>query len=203
MTQRVEILRKRRSFKRAIFEVYWARLQYERLNGTMSEPLERYSFERGDSVAAVIHNPATDKVLLAEQFRYPTFDKGPGWILELPAGVIKPDEHPTEAMRRELREELRYNAQYLYHVSTFYVSPGGSSERVLLFYVPTTDALKEQVTLESPQEEEIRTVSRSVTQILGDISRGNLQDAKTIIGLQWLHINREHLPGVAMAMSRT
>ena len=45
-------------------------------------------------------------ILLTRQFRYPTLEHGPGFLLELPAGAIEDDEDPVVAMRRELAEEL-------------------------------------------------------------------------------------------------
>ena len=53
--------------------------------------------------------------------------------MELVAGIVEPGEDPEQAMRRELLEEMGYEALALTHISTFYVSPGGSSERVILY----------------------------------------------------------------------
>ena len=45
-------------------------------------------------------------MVLVRQFRYPAWLRdGPGWILEIVAGMLKEGEDPQEAMRREIREE--------------------------------------------------------------------------------------------------
>jgi hypothetical protein len=52
----------------------------------MSELLTRLVLNRGDSVAILLHDPVHGLVLLCEQFRVPTCERGPGWLLKLPAG---------------------------------------------------------------------------------------------------------------------
>ncbi|MFW5691334.1 MAG: NUDIX domain-containing protein [Chloroflexota bacterium] len=196
MPSRVEIISTEDVFQQSIFRVEAARLRYERYDGQLTEELTRLSLERGESVAAIIHDPVADTVVLTEQFRYPTYGGGHGWLLELPAGMIDEDEHPLLAMQRELREEVGYDVEKLYHISTFFLSPGGSSERIHLFYARVSDANHVNGGGGVLDEgEDIRTLVVPVQRILADIARGNLVDAKTIIGLQWLHINRAHLPG--------
>ena len=43
-------------------------------------------------------------------------------------------------MRREIEEELGYRADRSSHIATFYVSPGGSSERIWLYYAEVSEA---------------------------------------------------------------
>jgi hypothetical protein len=70
------------------FRLKEATLRYERFDGKPSEPLRRLKLDRGDSVAALICNTDTGRVLLVEQFKYPTYGKGDGWILETVAGMV-------------------------------------------------------------------------------------------------------------------
>ena len=108
------------------FKIDEAVLRWERFDGTMGDAARRLRFERGDSVAAVVYNRDTRKVILVNQFRYPTYEKGPGWISELVAGVIEKDESPDTTIRREILEEIGYEVLKLIYISSFYVSPGGS-----------------------------------------------------------------------------
>ena len=55
----------------------------------------RMSLERGDSVAAVVERREDGAILLTRQFRYPTLEHGPGFLLELPAGSVDGDEDPV------------------------------------------------------------------------------------------------------------
>ena len=59
----------------------------------------RLVFERGDSAAALIHDVERDVIVLAEQFRIATYDKGPGYIVEAMAGSVEEDEEPEVAAR--------------------------------------------------------------------------------------------------------
>src|SRR5438309_1386579 len=133
MEKRVFLERKRRILN-DFFKVDEALLKFEKRDGTLSDTVRRLSFERGDSVSVLIFNATAKKILLVNQFKYPTLAKGPGWITEAVAGMIDEGEIPEDAARREVLEETGYAPSRLEHISTFYVSPGGSSERIVLFY---------------------------------------------------------------------
>jgi nudix-type nucleoside diphosphatase (YffH/AdpP family) len=123
-----------------VFKIQEATLRFQKFNDQMSEPVRRLVFERGDSAAALLFNRDTRKILLINQFRYPTYEKGQGWLYEVVAGAIDANEQPEESIRREIREEIGYEANEFTHIATFYVSPGGTSERIILFYSEVGDA---------------------------------------------------------------
>ena len=103
-----------------------AEVRYELPDGQMSEPAKRTSFERGDSAAALIVNLASRSVGLVPQLRYPTVARGPGWVLEVVAGVF------AEGGRRSIasegkRSRIPATRQRSCEASAaFYTSPGGS-----------------------------------------------------------------------------
>jgi nudix-type nucleoside diphosphatase (YffH/AdpP family) len=193
MTRRVQIIAQNEVFKKGIFRIDEAKLRYERYNGQMSDEITRLNLKRGDSVAAVVHDPDADTVVLTEQFRYPTYEKSGGWLLELPAGVVNADEEkdPQKTIQRELLEEIGYQVEKIERISTFYVSPGGSDERIHLYYAavnPTSQTGKGGGLAE--EGEDIKVVVLKVNAALSMMDDGQLQDAKTIIGLQWLQLHR-------------
>ena len=191
MNKRVDIIDKHEIFKRAIFRIDEVHLRHERYDGTMSEKLTRLNINRGDSVAAVMHDRDADTIIITEQFRYSTLDKGPGWILEIPAGSVERDEEPADTMRREIKEEIGYDVERLKHISTFYLSPGGTSERILLYYASVSPRQKTSKGGGLIAEgEDIRIVTMKVSEALRKVETGDIVDAKTIIGLQWLRLNR-------------
>ena len=172
------------------FKIDEAVLSYERFDGTMGAKTRRLRFERGDSVAAVVFNRDTQKIILANQFRYPTHEKGPGWMKEVVAGILETDESPEATIRREILEEIGYEVRKLIHISSFYVSPGGSSERIILFYaeVDNEGKVSEGGGLESEQED-IRIEELSLPEVETALSSKQILDAKTVIGLMWLFEN--------------
>ena len=191
MKRRVEIIDKAEIFKKAIFRIEEAHIRYERFQGGMSETLTRLNLNRGDSAAIVAHDPEAETVIMIEQFRYPTYEKGPGWLLELPAGMVKTGEDPALSMQREVREEIGYDIQQWQHISTFYPSPGGTSERIYLYYA--TVSPKDKTTKGGgvlSEGEDIRTLVLKVDVALRKITTGEIADAKTIIGLQWLQLHK-------------
>ncbi|MEM6281242.1 MAG: NUDIX hydrolase [Chloroflexota bacterium] len=194
MPEKVEIIAREEVFNKAIFRIEEAKLRHEKYDGTMSEEISRLNLDRGDSVAAVVHIEETDEIVLIEQFRFSTYDRGPGWLRELPAGMIRDGERPEDSMRRELVEETGYTVITLRPISTFYVSPGGTSEQIHLFYARIHEGLKagEGGGVEE-EAEDIRTVLTPISTIETLLAMGHFSDAKTIIGLQWLLINRDQL----------
>jgi ADP-ribose pyrophosphatase len=151
----------------------------------------RLSLERGDAAAALVRRVDDDMILLTRQFRYPTYAKGPGWVIETAAGVVENGEDPAETMRRELVEELGYHPSHLEPIATFYASPGGSSERLHLFYaeVSEADRIGTGGGLDS-EHEDIEIVALSFAELRARLEAGELVDAKTIIAAQWLTARR-------------
>ncbi|HEY2232757.1 MAG TPA: NUDIX hydrolase [Candidatus Angelobacter sp.] len=183
---KVAILNRRRVFDR-FFQIEEARIQFERFDGSMTEPLSRLCFERGDSVAAIIRNADSNTVVLANQFKYPSYAKGPGWITEVVAGMIAPNETAEDALKREILEETGYRITKYQHISTFYVSPGGSSERIVLYYVEVSNA--DRVSTGGglrAEGEDIKLIEFGMPEIWNVMASGLIVDAKTLLSLFWL-----------------
>lgn len=193
---RVDIRQKEVIFRKFFFRIEEAHLRHERYDGSMSDEMVRISLDRGDSAAVLLHDRENDVIILTEQFRYPTVAKGPGWILEIPAGTVEDDENddPIKTMRREIMEESGYRVEKLKRICKFYVTPGGSSERIHLFYGTITSGDKEHEGGGVLSEgEDIRVIGVPVAKAIEMIEKGQLVDAKSIIGIQWLQLNRAHL----------
>jgi len=185
--KKVEVQQKRIVFNEK-FQIQEATLRFQKFNGQMSETVRRMVFERGDSTAALLLNRDTQTVLLVEQFRYPAYEKGPGWIQEVIAGSIDEHEQPEEAIRREIREELGYEVrEQLTHIATFYVSPGGTSERIVLYYAEISNA--DHVSAGGglvAEHEDIEKVEMTLPELWKALENGDIVDAKTLIAVQWL-----------------
>ena len=198
MPKTVKIINEKRVYD-GFFKIDEAHLQHELFNGAMSPELTRLNFNRGDSAAVVLHDPLSDTLIMTEQFRYPTYTKDHPWILEIPAGTVEEKENadPTITLRRELMEEVGYSVNSFRKIASFFVSPGGTSERIHLFYAAITP--KNKIATGGgllSEGEDVKMVMMGVKEALYKITTGEIMDAKTIIGLQWLQINRDTLPPV-------
>lgn len=186
--KRVQVISKRRVFDQ-FFKIDELRVKHELYQGGMGAERTLLVFERRDAVAAVVHHRQANTLFFTEQFRAPTLEKGPGWLLEIPAGVVEAGEDPAVTIQRELVEEIGYRPQHTEPIATFYVSPGGSSERIFLFYCAITDAdnVGHGGGLIS-EGEDIKIVELSISDALTRLAAGEFLDAKTVIGLQWLRL---------------
>lgn len=169
------------------FKVDEVKFSYERFDGSMSEPVRRLVYERGESVAAVVFNVDSRHVVLTEQLRIPTYAAGPGWMIELVAGIVSEHETAEEALRREVREEIGYEIDRLVPLGSVYLSPGGSSERVSIFYAQVNDRSKVDRGGGLPSEgEDIRVVEFDLDELREGTVLARIQDAKTLIGINWM-----------------
>ncbi len=188
---KVEIIEHNRVFDR-FFAIDEAKLSFERFDGTMSPVISRLNFERGEAVTALVYNTDNQKFIFVVQFRFPSYTKGEGWILELVAGMTKTDEDKEVAIRREILEEIGYQASSLKYLYNFFVSPGGSSEYVHLFFaeVCNQDKLEAGGGLWT-EHEDIQIVEYSIDELKNMLNNGQIKDGKTIMAIQWFIINYE------------
>lgn len=120
---------------------------------------------------------APDRVLLIRNYRYAVDET----LLELPAGTLEPGEDPLETARRELEEETGYQAGSLAAVHSFWMSPGILRERMHLFVADGLTLGK--VSLDAG--EQIEPLIVSWAEALELVHSGQIQDAKTLVGLLW------------------
>ncbi len=174
------------------FKLEEAHLRFEKFNGEMSQSVRRFSLERGDSVAVLVLNTNTNKLILISQFRYPTYKNGHGWTIETIAGMVDSGETPEESARREVEEEVGLNISTLEHITTFYPSPGGSSEQIFLYYSEVSGEQAKYNKLGGliNEGEDIMALEISLADALDKVKSGEIIDAKTIIGIYWLE-NRQ------------
>src|SRR5438270_2752658 len=121
--------------------------------------------------------PAFDDgtIALVKQYRHPAVK----YLLELPAGTLSGNERPEEGAARELEEELGVVAGRLEKLCEFFVSPGFCEEKMWLYLA--TDLKETKQRLE--EDELIEVVRLPIDRALQMITDGEIEDAKTIIGL--------------------
>jgi ADP-ribose pyrophosphatase len=132
----------------------------------------------------VVHHPGSAVILpvfddgtiaLVRQYRHPAVR----YLLELPAGTLNDQERPEEGAARELEEELGFVAGKLEKLCEFFVSPGFLSEKMWLYLA----ADLRETTQHLDDDEAIEVVRMPIERALQMITDGEIEDAKTIIGL--------------------
>jgi ADP-ribose diphosphatase len=125
--------------------------------------------------AVIIPVFADDTVALVKQYRHPAVR----YLLEAPAGTLNDRESPDVGAARELEEELGLIAGHLEKLSEFFVSPGFCEEKMWVYLATQLTNSTQRL-----EDDEILEVIRvPFSQALEMITDGEIQDAKTIIGL--------------------
>jgi 8-oxo-dGTP pyrophosphatase MutT (NUDIX family) len=124
--------------------------------------------------AAVALNDA-GSICLLRQYRY----VADGWLWELPAGKLEPNEPPLHTAQRELIEEAGVSARQWDSLGTVLSSPGVFSERLHLFLargIMTAVAAHERA-------EVIEVHWLPLAQARDWALDGTIADAKSVIGV--------------------
>lgn len=119
-------------------------------------------------------------VALVRQYRHPAGK----YLLEIPAGSLdSPDEDPLEGAKRELEEEIGFRAGKVTKLAEFYVSPGFLTEKMHVFVA--TDMVETQQNLD--HDEFVEVIRIPLETAVKMARSGEIEDAKTIIGLTFLN----------------
>lgn len=127
----------------------------------------------GSAVIVPVHDDGT--VMFVRQYRHPAVR----YLLELPAGTLAEGERPDAGAARELEEELGLVSTRLEKLSEFFVSPGFLEEKMWVFLATELSEGKQKL----DDDEVLDIVRLPIAEALEMITSGEIQDAKTIIGL--------------------
>jgi len=166
-------------------------LSHQLHNGAMSADQTRLVFERGDAVGVLLFNLDLDQLIAVRQFRAPAHGKHRenGWMVETIAGMIAPGETAPAAAVRETKEETGYQITNPIHITTFFSSPGGSSERIFLYFAKVNNV--DKIGLGGGRgDEDIEIVHFTADQLFSDVNTGAIEDPKLIIAASWLQLQR-------------
>lgn len=145
--------------------------QVELPNGKMTA---REVVEHAGAVAVV---PLTGKneIIMVRQYRYPAGRV----LLEVPAGKIEKGEDPALCAERELREETGFESGEIKLLYSFYTTPGFTDEMLHLYLARGLTQAGS-----SPDEDEFINIECiSLDRALEMVDRGEIIDAKSIIGI--------------------
>jgi len=202
----VEVLERSEAFK-GFFTMLRLRLRHRLYRGGWSAEFERELFVRGAAVGVLLYDPERELVALTEQFRIGALERPGGpWCLEVVAGMVEAGESLQSVARREVLEEAGLAVEELHFIRSYMPSPGGSTERLHLFCAFTNlSAAGGHFGLEH-ENEDIRLRVLPLAALVEAMDSGEagycaVDNAATIICLQWLQLNRARLSGLAREAS--
>lgn len=155
------------------------------------ETQHREIYEHGDAVAVLLYNKARKTVLLTRQFRLASFLKGieSGNLIEACAGMLDGDT-PEAAALKEVKEETGFELSSVQKAFEAFTSPGAFTEKIHFFVAEYADENKVGEGGGLAEEgEEVEVLEMDFDQAYSLIVSGGVQDAKTIMLLQYAKIN--------------
>jgi len=170
----------------------WATLEkvtfdYQMADGRWVEQ-KRESYNRGDGAVILLFNKKKKTVILTKQFRMPTYFNGneDGFMIEACAGMLDKD-HPEECIIREVEEETGYCIPKAEKVFELFSTPGAVTEKLYYFIGEYDDSMKVSSGGGLDEEnEDIEVLELTFQKALGMMFSGEIEDAKTVILLQYL-----------------
>lgn len=189
----VEILERETLFQ-GFSRLVRTRLRHRLFRGGWNQPIERELFDRGEACAAVLYDPRHDLVGLVEQFRVGALksEYGP-WCLEVVAGLMDSDETPDQVIRREIAEEAGIFEVELRYITSYYSTPGACNEKVHLYCGLCDLSAAGGVHGLDHESEDIRLHTVAAGEVFAAMMNSRLNNASTLIGLQWLQSHRPDL----------
>lgn len=158
-----------------VFEGSQFSVRVERFRHADGAEVERELVRRTDAAAVVAYDG--EHVWLVRQPREALLE----YTLELPAGKLDVDgESPLQTAQRELAEEIGQEAEHWTRLRGFHPSSGYTNELVHIF--SATGMRPSDV--EPDPDERIEIVRWPLAELDGALAATD--DAKTVIGLQWL-----------------
>ncbi|CAA0109493.1 ADP-ribose pyrophosphatase [Zhongshania aliphaticivorans] len=179
---------------RGFFQVRELRLRHRLFGGGWGNWLSRELFVRGPAVGLLPYDPVNDTILKVEQFRVGALSRAKSpWLLELVAGIIDTDESPADVARREAKEEAGLTIGKMESIAEYYSSPGGSDEYFYLF-CGCADLNEAGGYFGLANEgEDIHAQVISFDDAMTMLDAGQINNAHSLIAMQWLLQHREEL----------
>lgn len=169
------------------------KITYQTINSNGAVTVQdREAYDRGNGSTILLYNKADQTVILTRQFRMPTYLNGnkDGYLIECCAGLLDKD-NPEECIKRETEEETGYKVSDVKKIFEAYMSPGSVTE-ILYFFI--AEYSKEMKVSEGggveEESENIEVLEVPFQEALDMISSGEIKDAKTIMLLQYVQINK-------------
>ncbi|MES2525917.1 MAG: NUDIX domain-containing protein [Bdellovibrionota bacterium] len=154
---------------------------------------KREVYDRGDGATILLYHEEKKTVILTKQFRLPVWwNKHPtGMFTEACAGKVEDGEDPLVCIVRETEEETGYRIHSPKKIMAAYMSPGSVTELIHFYIAPYREELRATSGGGQQNEQEhIEVVEVPIMKALEMVKTGEIQDAKTIMLIQHLALER-------------
>lgn len=155
--------------------------------------IRRELMDRHDAVCLLLVDIPNEKFVFIEQFRVGALRESNPWLIEMVAGLIDKDEQPEEVARREAAEEAGVEVGRLEYIARYLPSPGGSNERVFLYVGEVDSSVATGIHGLDDEGEDIRVHTPSIAEAYEWLDNGTINNAASIIALQWFKLNQDRL----------
>ncbi len=164
----MEILSSQQIYKGKVFDI-----RIDEIREGDVEYKREIVVHKGSAVIVPVFDDGT--VALARQYRHAAGK----YLLEIPAGTLEAGEDPLAGATRELEEEIGVTAARIEKLTEFYVSPGFLTEKMYIYIATGLTEVGQKL-----ESDELLTVERhTFPALLEMIQNGEIEDAKTIIGI--------------------
>ncbi len=189
----VNILKNEMCYK-GFFEIQQLTLKHSLYAGGESNSFSRELFVRGPAVVVLLYDPQRDEVVLIEQFRVGALNSNENpWLWELVAGLVDTDETVADVARREALEEAGCEILDLIPVYEYLASPGGSNEVITIMCGRVNSEIVGGIFGLEHENEDIRAQVVAMSVAVSAVKTGKINNAATIMAIQWLQLNHNWL----------
>ena len=169
-------------------------LRHRLFAGGDSEPFRRELIVRPRGVGVLLYDPGRREAVLVRQFRVGMIDEPRSpWLLELIAGMVDEGEDPLQVAHRESHEESGIEPVNVVRICDYYNSPGVGNEHISLFCGRVDASSAGGIHGLDEEHEDIEVVVVPYDDLIAAVEDGRINNAMTIIAVQWLQLHHEEL----------
>ena len=166
------------------FFPFW---RYQFLIKSLNKKIKPYKINReilgvGDVVFALCYSPEEKKFYLIKQFRPFYYVRKEKYKFELVGGLVDKGETLTQALKREIKEEIGVKTLKLKKLTKYCPVPGYSDEIVHVYYAEV-EKIKESHLYNKFENEEIKVSRLTLNQIKKINSSEQIQNVLTKVSI--------------------
>ena len=166
------------------FFPFW---RYQFLIKSLNKKIKPYKINReilevGDVVFALCYSPEEKKFYLIKQFRPFYYVRKEKYKFELVGGLVDQGETLTQALKREIKEEIGVKTLKIKKLTTYCPVPGYSDEIVHVYYAEVEN-IKDSHLYNKFENEEIKVSKLNLNQIKKINSSEQIQNVLTKVSI--------------------